>query len=72
MGKDLRAKIHRLVDSISDERLAILWPHLQEVACDVWMLSKIEAAQQRLRPGDTLTCEEAKQFLQQPPEKIHW
>lgn len=72
MGNDLRAKIHRLVDTISDERLAILLPHLQEIACDVWMLSQIEEAHKRLRPGDTLTCEEAMQFLQQPPEKIHW
>lgn len=59
----LKERIHRLVEQLSDDDLLEIWPVLTELYCDCYMLRATQAAKETLRPGDTLTREEALRFL---------
>lgn len=59
----LRSRIHRLIDRLSDEELEEIWPILEALYYDFYMLRAVHEAKQILQPGDTLTREEALRSL---------
>ncbi|XGV99473.1 MAG: hypothetical protein ACAF41_11115 [Leptolyngbya sp. BL-A-14] len=59
----LKERIHRLVEHLSDDELQDIWAVLAELYCDCYVLRATQASKQTLRPGDTLTREEALRFL---------
>ena len=56
-----RARVHEVIDELSDEELAGLWQVVAEVYYDSYLLKAIQTAK-RL-PGDSFTRDEAIQFL---------
>lgn len=63
LRKHFRARIHDVIDELSDEDLVNLWSAIAEVYYDSYMLKAIQTAKRS--PGDSLTHEEALQFLAQ-------
>ncbi|MGI0487624.1 hypothetical protein ACN4EK_19450 [Pantanalinema rosaneae CENA516] len=63
MVNRLRTKVHRLIDQLSDEQLVNIWADLSDLYCDSYMIQAIQASKQSLKPGDTLTREEALRVL---------
>ncbi len=63
-SKQFRARVHQVIDELSDENLAGLVPLLTEVYYDAYLLKAIQAAERW--PGDSLTRDEALQFLAHP------
>jgi len=61
--KMFRDRLHFLIDQLSDDELANMWSVLLELYCDLYMLRAIQSAKRTLKPGDTLTREEALAFL---------
>lgn len=61
----LREKVHSIVDQFSEEELTSLWNLVSEFYHDTRMLKAIQDAKRSLTPGDSLTHEEALQFLSQ-------
>lgn len=59
----LRSRIHRLIDRLSDEELEEIWPRLEALYYDFYMLRAVQESKQILQPGDTLTREEALRSL---------
>lgn len=59
----LKDRAHRLVEQLADDELLDVWAVLSELYCDCYMLRATQAAKKMLKPGDTLTREEALQFL---------
>lgn len=59
----LRSRAHRLIDRLSDEDLQNVWPALQEIYYDTYLLRAIQEGKQTLKPGDTLNREEALRWL---------
>lgn len=59
----LRSRVHRLIDQLSDEEVESLWPVLEALYYDFYMIRAIEESKQTLQPGDTLTHEEALRSL---------
>lgn len=60
---DIKSRIHRLLDSLSEEELQIIWPMLEELYYDFYLLRAIQQAKQEVKPGDSFTREEAVRFL---------
>ncbi|MFM6191365.1 MAG: hypothetical protein ACKPEN_11520 [Planktothrix sp.] len=63
MMNPLRKKLHYLIDRISEEDLGKAWKSLQALFYDRYMLKAIEEAKETLKPGDSLTYEEALELL---------
>jgi hypothetical protein len=63
MINPLRKKLHYLVDQISEEDLRKAWKFLQTLIYDTYMLKAIQEAKENLRPGDSLTYDEALQMV---------
>jgi hypothetical protein len=59
----LRRKLHRLIDGIAEEDVKVAWEFLKPLYEDAFILEAIQNAQGKLRPGDSLTREEALQVL---------
>lgn len=59
----LKNRIHHLISQLSDRELETLWPIFCELYYDFYMLRAIQQAKESLQPGDTMTREEAIQFL---------
>ncbi len=59
----LKDRLHRLVEQLADDELLEVWAGLVEFYCDCYMLRATQAAKETLKPGDTLTREEALRFL---------
>lgn len=59
----LRQRTHQFIDRLSDAELTDLWTVLIEVYYDQYMQRAIDASKQILKPGDTLTREEALRVL---------
>jgi len=59
----LKKKLHRLVDGIAEEDVKVAWDFLKPLYEDAFVLDAIQNAQRKLRPGDSLTREEALQIL---------
>jgi len=60
-SKQFRARVHQVIDDLSDENLAGLSNALTEVYYDAYMLKAIQSAKRS--PGDSLTRDEALRFL---------
>ncbi len=63
MINPLRKKLHYLVDQICEEDLGKAWKSLQTLIYDTYMLKAIQEAKENLRPGDSLTYDEALEML---------
>ncbi len=61
-----RNRLHLLIDQLSEEELADMWSVMAELCYDLYMQRAIQASKQALKPGDTLTREEALEFLSTP------
>ncbi|CAA9298030.1 hypothetical protein AVDCRST_MAG94-165 [uncultured Leptolyngbya sp.] len=59
----LKDRLHRLVEQLADDELLEVWAGLAEFYCDCYMLRATQASKETLKPGDTLTREEALRFL---------
>jgi hypothetical protein len=59
----LRSRVHHLIDQLLDEEVESLWPVLEALYYDFYMIRAIEESKQTLQPGDTLTREEALRSL---------
>ncbi|MGC9528215.1 MAG: hypothetical protein ACP5D7_21995 [Limnospira sp.] len=55
--------MHRLIDGIAEEDVKVAWEFLKPLYEDAFVLDAIQNAQRKLRPGDSLTQEEALQVL---------
>lgn len=60
-SKQFRARVHQVLDELSDENLAGLSPVIMEMYYDAYLLKAIQSAQRS--PGDSFTRDEALQFL---------
>lgn len=60
----LRNVFHELIDELSDEDLESLWRVLRERYYDFYMMKAIQETKRIVRPGNTLTREEAIQLLE--------
>lgn len=61
--KIYRKKLHDVIDRLAEDNLGTAWKFLQTLYYDDFMLQEIQDAKQTLRPGDSLTREEALQVL---------
>jgi hypothetical protein len=69
--KFLKIRLQRLIahqlpnvlEQVSDDNLEYVWRVLQSLYYDLYMLRAIQESKRGLQPGDTLTREEALQFL---------
>jgi len=59
--QQFRTRVHELIDELSDEELSQLWQAIAEVYYDSYLLKAIQTAKRS--PGDSLTRDEAIQFL---------
>lgn len=59
----LKDRAHRLVEQLAEDELLEVWLVLAELYCDCYMLRATQASKQTMKPGDTLTREEALRFL---------
>jgi len=59
----LISKLSDLIDQVPDENLEDAWIVMQGVYYDLFILQAIQQSRQNVRPGDTLSREEALQFL---------
>jgi len=63
LKKHFRARVHDVVDELSDEDLVNLWSAIAEVYYDSYVLKAIQSAKRS--PGDSFTLDEALRFLAQ-------
>ncbi len=54
-----RKKLHDLIDRLSEQELETALELMTTLYYDLFMLKAIQYAQQTLKPGDSLTTEEA-------------
>lgn len=59
----MMSELYDRLDRLSDETLESLWTTLEPLYNDVRMLRAIEEAQKAFHPGDTLTRDEAIDYL---------
>ncbi|AFZ12994.1 hypothetical protein Cri9333_2117 [Crinalium epipsammum PCC 9333] len=59
----LISQLSDLIDQIPDENLEDAWKVMQGVYYDLYILQAIQQSRQNVQPGDTLSREEALQFL---------
>ncbi|PSB25767.1 hypothetical protein [Stenomitos frigidus] len=59
----LKDRAHHLVEQLADDELLDVWIVLSELYCDFYMLRATQACKQTLKPGDTLTRDEALRLL---------
>ena len=60
-ASQLRARVHWVIDELSDEQLLQLWDIVADMYYDTYLLNAIKAGKRS--PGDSLTHDEALQFL---------
>ena len=60
-ANQLSARIHWVIDELSDDQLLQLWDIIAEMYYDTYLLNAIKAGKRS--PGDSLTHDEALQFL---------
>ncbi|UBF27417.1 hypothetical protein K9N68_05560 [Kovacikia minuta CCNUW1] len=58
-----KARLHTLIDQLSDEELAEMKSVVADFYYDLCMLRAVHLSKATLKPGDTFTREEALQFL---------
>ncbi len=59
----LKGRAHNLIEQLSDDEMFDVWTVLSELYYDFYMLKATQAAKQTLKPGDSLTREDALRFL---------
>ena len=62
--QSLRHQLHQLIDRLPDANLLEVWPTLEGIYYDQYLLAAIDKTQRSLKPGDSLNPEEALQLLQ--------
>jgi hypothetical protein len=55
-----------LIDQLPDESLTEAWTVLQPLYYDLYILGAMQESRRSVRPGDSLTREEALRLLQVP------
>lgn len=58
-----RKQLHDLIDRLTDEELDSALELMTTLYYDLFMLKAIQSAQRTLKPGDSLTAEEAIRAL---------
>lgn len=60
-ANQLNARIHWVINELSEDQLMQLWDIIAEMYYDTYLLNAIKAGKRS--PGDSLTHDEALQFL---------
>lgn len=61
--ENLRKKIHRLIEQLSEDELEQTWETVHTLRCDFQMKKAIQEVKDSQQPWDFLTYEEAIQYL---------
>jgi hypothetical protein len=62
----LMEQLPGLIDQLPDESLTEAWTVLQPLYYDLYILGAMQESRRSVRPGDSLTREEALRLLQVP------
>ncbi|AFY54047.1 hypothetical protein Riv7116_1487 [Rivularia sp. PCC 7116] len=61
--ENLRKKIHRLIDQLSEDELKKTWETVYTLRCDFQVQKAIEENKDSQQPWDFLTYDEAMQYM---------
>ncbi len=62
--ENLRNKIHRLIEQLSENELKTTWETVYNLHCDFQMKKAIQEKKDSQQPWDFLTYDEAMQYLE--------
>ncbi len=63
--ENLRKKIHRLIEQLSEDELEKTWETVHTLSCDFQMIKAMQEVKDSQQPWDFLNDEEAMKYLEE-------